>query len=92
MKNITFKFVLLLMLVQIGCTDHSTKSKVTDTPLDVPVLSSFEAYKTTNENRRSLLISHNFGTTWEDASYDLPPNIQVSFLERKRNRNSDGNR
>ncbi len=76
--------ILLCILIQIlACNNQPTQinTKVESIPKTSPDIFPKNSIHPTSRN--PLLISTDFGKTWDNASGDLPKEIQVSFLEKK---------
>ncbi len=82
MSRIASTLILLLILVQIGCTNQATTKEVLP---EESTVSPLAVHKDDVDTRSPLLVSNDFGQTWNNASQGLPSEIQVSFMERKGN-------
>lgn len=86
--RIWFSLLIFLILPIItGCNEKSTKDKV-ESKINDRTLSNKpnqEESKSEEERKIALLVSKDFGSTWEDAGQGLPNDLQVSFLEKMGN-------
>lgn len=85
MTNSYGSFYLLLALFMLACSNQNNDFE--DNPNEsLEVTASIFSNRNEAKTQRSpLLLSKDFGQSWIDASYNLPPDIQVSFLEAKGN-------
>lgn len=85
MNGIRTILLLLSFLQMIGCSNTATRPKTCSDKIKDST-GSFPPYqKTDNSIRHPLLRSKDFGQTWINISQGLPPEAQVSFMERMGN-------
>lgn len=80
-KNIITSLILCLIIAQSCSSQKDSIPEKATAPIELP---TFLAPQTITE-RGPLYLSNDFGTTWRAASYNLPKDIQVSFIEKKGN-------
>ncbi len=75
----------LLWLVTIWMFACNPKADVEDNQTPSPEIATpFTIEQQLSSDKRSpLLLSRDYGQSWVDASYNLPPDLQVSFMESR---------
>lgn len=74
MNNIRITVLLIVLCQIMGCVDHASQGDKT---------SGYAAPNSTRTSRFPLLLSTDFGLSWENAGDGLPADLRVSFVERK---------
>ncbi len=84
MKVIRLLFFIFSMIQLLSCTSQVPPAKIsTEQSEDITSLNALLYDNGLDRpNRSPLLLSKDFGKTWEDVSFDLPDEVQVSFLEQ----------
>ena len=76
-RSIAFLLILVLVATNWACVENAkAKEEQKENPKGLPKGSS-------SPDRHPVLISRDFGESWEASSNGLPQNLQVSFMELK---------
>ena len=79
MEKLLFSFLLAILFC--SCTNTSIKQEVTSKESKERSDAVTTNSNSTIPKRSLLLTSRDQGQTWQDASYNLPADLQVSFIE-----------
>lgn len=85
MKIYQLTIILFLILQTTGCTNQPNLKDIENVPSNQVTIPGLTANEIVVNNRSPLLLSRNYGKSWEDVSQGLPSEIQVSFIEKKEN-------